>query len=393
MRLRMLKPDRESLTKPSTSRQVPGRGTKSRGGQTFRGRHKSYNSSYGELQQKIRELQRELAKARMGEKRGKVGNHPEGAGPLRAGLRSLSLKVKTALSTNSSSNNIPLRRTKSDAKYVETLNPRVVMKPPVPPPWEDQWIPVYKNKVHKKPQVERALVGNTSHLFPNGGSRMQNPHLVKFGNSPTTPKPDVITVTPRLSASSETLCTVTDVGGNQSGTVLSGLPIKFSATHRTGSYPDYNKPKRADDPEAVKPTKTLTYAPIETMKCRTDSRMRVRRVQRTQAHYADCDLVHLLRLEYAFKPRTGNMLSQMAAKARQHLAKYDCTDLTAKDQYNLVISAVSAAMEISPLEEQVRQSLRNPEGNMARHKQARLVRDGIIGNKLFRKPDQLPSNK
>lgn len=165
-------------------------------------------------------------------------------------------------------------------------------------------------------------------------------------------------------------------------------PIRFLAPHNTGVVVT-----RDDDPEVVKPIKSGVAERIETMKNRGDFLQTVRRPQRVAPHYANCDLVHLLRLEYAFKPRTANMLSQMAAKSRIYLSRYDCTELTAKEQYNLIISAVSAAMEISPLEEQVRQSLRNSEGNMARHKQARMVREGILGNKFFGAPDKLPSNK
>jgi hypothetical protein len=172
------------------------------------------------------------------------------------------------------------------------------------------------------------------------------------------------------------------------GVAAKAKPIRFLAPHSTGVTET-----RDDDPEVTKPVKTARAEKIETMKNRGDFGQRVRRPQRVAPHYADCDLVHLLRLEYAFKPRTASMLSQMAAKAKMYLTKYDCTELSAKEQYNLIISAVSAAMEISPLEEQVRQSLRNSEGNMARHKQARMIREGILGNKLFGAPDKLPSNK
>lgn len=336
-------------------------GTKLRAGRGKPGRNKTEYSEIGELKQKIRLLQRELAKVRMDDRRVREVN-PHGRAVKSVGaLNSKPGMVRRVSSTSTTLSSTPRSLPQLRAKVLEP-KPSV----PVRPSQEDRQLGPRKSALYRNVQVTSNVSGR---------------------NAPSVP-----IVTGGLFATSGTSPTAIGVMGSQTsncGVQTESKPTgRFLANHDTGA-----KGCRDDDPEVVKPVKGINEKPISTMKNRGDPLHRVRRPQRVAPHYADCDLVHLLRLEYAFKPRTAGMLSQMAAKAKIYLAKYDCTSLTAKDQYNLVISAVSAAMEISPLEEQVRQSLRNPEGNMARHKQARMIREGILGNKLFRSPDKLPSNK
>lgn len=445
----MSKLDQGSLIGPSTSKQALARGLQSRGGPVKRVHNKMQSSEVGDLKLKIRSLQRELAKVRMAAQPVKVGNRLGQGAQSPAVLKFSTPKVKTVSSTSSiSSNTLPKQpQSQQPLPGVKNLQPtqeaKVAMPPARPYP-EHREVGMMKSSVwNAKLYRERRRVPYATHTSQqrqagSDATTVVAKSSVTSGTSSTvTDATERHELSPRMHRHKCRFmrkngepcdrlyahehrhfkldhdqfigdCPYKDCRNHNAAKVAAnhgepleetGLdvlaevaskvkPVRFVAPHKTSAVE-----RRDDDPEIVKPVKSGEVEQIETMKNRGDFLQRKKRPQRVAPHYANCDLVHLLRLEYAFKPRTSNMLSQMAAKSRIYLSRYDCSELTVKEQYNLIISAVSAAMEISPLEEQVRQSLRNSEGNMARHKQARMIREGILGNKLFRAPDKLPSNK
>lgn len=441
LQLKMSKQDQGSLIGPSTSRQARQRDMRSMGGRVKPDHNKKPYSEIGELKQKIRLLQKELAKANMVAKPVKVGNHLGLGVPLPGVSNYSTRKERIVSATSSTLISMPAKQTVSASQSGgEKQQPALVGKVVIP--------------VRPRPEHRELVPDSTVYRVKNYQQNRRVPYATHGYQQPTVGK-DATIVTARSSVSSGTSRPAIDATGKQelfqrthrhtcnwcgeaymhehggrnvnhdqqlgdcpypkcqnhnvkkvagnhgeplsdpttnlqvlANVAATAKPVRFLASHKTAA-----SNSRSDDPEISKPIKVVDTVKIDTMKNRGDFLQRVKRPQRVAPHYADCDLVHLLRLEYAFKPRTANMLSQMAAKSKIYLAKYDCTELTAKQLYNMIISAVSAAMEISPLEEQVRQSLRNSEGNVARHKQARMIREGILGNKLFGPPDKLPSNK
>lgn len=437
LQLKMSKLDQGSLIGPSTSKQAIQRDMKSRGGRGRPEHNKKSYSEVGELKQKIRLLQKELAKVNMVARPVKVVNHLGLGVPLPGVSNYSTRKGKRVSISSSTSSSMPATQKPSATPFGLKTVPAVGVEIPVRPQPEHRVLApvsaVYRQKVYQQNRrVPYATHGSQLPTVGNDATIATARSSVSSGMSRTaidaTGKQELFQRTHKHTCNwcgKEYMhehggrkvdhdqqigdcpypkCqnhNAKKVAGNHGEplsdpTALDVLaevaavakPIRFLAPHKTQAVDSRN-----DDPEIVKPLKTVESVPIDTMKNKGDFLQKVRRPQRTAPHYADCDLVHLLRLEYAFKPRTASMLSQMAAKSKIYLSKYDCTELTAKQLYNMIISAVSAAMEISPLEEQVRQSLRNSEGNQARHKQARMIREGILGNKLFGAPDKLPSNK
>jgi hypothetical protein len=445
----MSKQDQGSLIGPSTSRQALLRGLQSKGGAVKRVHNKTQSSEVGDLKLKIRALQRELAKVRMAVPPAKVGNHPGQGAQLHVASKSTTPKVSIVSSTSTTSSYTPTKQLQlptqqNGLKNLPQQQVAKVVSPPARPVPEHRKVGPMKSSVwsaklrqegrrvpyatHGSQQQQvgpdatiavarQSVTSGTSSIVTGVTGRQElsplmHRHKCRFTRKDGNPcnrfyahehkhykldHDQHIGDCPYKDCQNHNAKKVADNHGEpceETGLdVLASVaskvkPVRFLAPHNTGV-----SETRDDDPEVVKPIKSGNSERIDTMKNRGDFLQKVRRPQRVAPHYANCDLVHLLRLEYAFKPRTSNMLSQMAAKSRIYLSRYDCSDLTAKEQYNLIISAVSAAMEISPLEEQVRQSLRNSEGNQARHKQARMIREGILGNKLFGSPDKLPSNK
>ena len=103
----------------------------------------------------------------------------------------------------------------------------------------------------------------------------------------------------------------------------------------------------------------------------------------TRAHnrlplLVDEELTAYLQCEFAFRPRTPELLPQMAGKARQFLARYDCSDLTWKRRAEMVIRCVGAAMDVTQQEYEVRQHLRDPKQCDERDKQMQLLTTGLV---------------
>lgn len=92
----------------------------------------------------------------------------------------------------------------------------------------------------------------------------------------------------------------------------------------------------------------------------------------------DDELTAYLQCEFAFRPRTPELLPQMAGKARQFLARYDCSELTWRRRAEMVVRCVGAAMDITQPEYEVRQHFRDPWQTDERAKQAKLLTTGLV---------------
>lgn len=131
------------------------------------------------------------------------------------------------------------------------------------------------------------------------------------------------------------------------------------------------KPVKADEPIVHKPKRERGVGPIGRLI--TPPHLRV-------PLNVDEEIVAYLQCEYAFRPRTPELLPQMANKARQFLARYDCTDLSWRRRADLVIQCVGAAFDPTQAEFAVRQHLRDPVMTEERHKQNALLTEGKVTN-------------
>jgi len=94
----------------------------------------------------------------------------------------------------------------------------------------------------------------------------------------------------------------------------------------------------------------------------------------------DSELAYFLKVEALLKPRNDALLAQLVGKAKRFLERYDCTDMTHERRYELIIGAVKIAMLIDNLEDSVRQTLKNPAQDELRAKNAKFVKQGIVGH-------------
>jgi len=130
---------------------------------------------------------------------------------------------------------------------------------------------------------------------------------------------------------------------------------------------------------------TLPVKIDEPVRHRADLTRGVSRLRRyfTRPHnrlplMVDDELTAYLQCEFAFRPRTPELLPQMAGKARQFLARYDCSELTWRRRAEMVVRCVGAAMDITQPEYEVRQHFRDPWQTDERAKQAQLLTTGLV---------------
>jgi len=92
----------------------------------------------------------------------------------------------------------------------------------------------------------------------------------------------------------------------------------------------------------------------------------------------DEELTAYLQCEFAFRPRVPELMPQMAGKARQFMARYDCSELTWSRRAEMIIRCVGAAMDVTQQEYEVRQHLRDPKQSDERDKQMQLLTTGLV---------------
>jgi len=117
-----------------------------------------------------------------------------------------------------------------------------------------------------------------------------------------------------------------------------------------------------------------------------------RRVARRAFVDVDENLYWFLVSEFAFVPRTPDILRQMKAKAKQFLNLHDLNGISLKDQYIMVIGTISRAMFIPEQEMKLRQELKSDAAIEEMEKHAKLVKKGLMGRAMagWAKPYQLP---
>lgn len=121
-----------------------------------------------------------------------------------------------------------------------------------------------------------------------------------------------------------------------------------------------------------------------------------RRVARNKPVLVLDDLYWFLCLEFAFVPRTSDLLRQMRAKAKQFLTMHDTSGLTLQVQYQLVLTTITKCMDVPHEEQMARQALKNPVANEERVKQQKMTATGEVGKSgwgVFGTTHKLPKQK
>lgn len=108
-----------------------------------------------------------------------------------------------------------------------------------------------------------------------------------------------------------------------------------------------------------------------------------RRAERKQAILIEDNLYWFLVMEFAFVPRTADLLRQMKAKTKQFYAQHDMTALSLRQQYQLMVSTITRVMDVPQAEQLLRQQLKNPVENEEREKHQRLVKEGTAGRSFM----------
>lgn len=104
------------------------------------------------------------------------------------------------------------------------------------------------------------------------------------------------------------------------------------------------------------------------------------------------DLAYFLCTEFMFVVRDAGTMRRMAQRARNEMRNYDCSHLTMKEQYQVIIAAVTFAM-VPPVEEaDIRQHLKSCDTEELLSKHAKFVQHGNIG-KSFIFSKHLPTIK
>lgn len=108
----------------------------------------------------------------------------------------------------------------------------------------------------------------------------------------------------------------------------------------------------------------------------------------------DLELHFYLATEFAWIPRTCDLLRQMTIKAKNYLYKYDLTEYSNEHIYKMIMKAVRSAMAIPPEEEALRATLKNGGVLEDMEKHSKLVTKGIAGRVgLFKTTKVLPAAK
>lgn len=161
------------------------------------------------------------------------------------------------------------------------------------------------------------------------------------------------------------------------------LPIIKEVTWQARNAPDdaADKPVYVTDVNKQGPTKKK---PVEE-----------RRAMRRAFVDVDENLYWFLVSEFAFVPRTPDILRQMKAKAKQFLNLHDLNGISLKEQYVMVIGSISRAMAVPEMEAKLRQELKNDDAIEEIEKQTEMIKNGVIGRALggWGKSYRLPTKK
>jgi len=134
--------------------------------------------------------------------------------------------------------------------------------------------------------------------------------------------------------------------------------------------------------EAGKPVKVVEFVATPRLQKPT-WRQRLMKPANRRPLQVDQELLAFLQVEFMFRPRTADLLPQMAAKAKQFLSRFDTTEITWVERRDLIGNAVGAAMDVTQTEYDVRQHLRDAEQSEERRKQAALLKEGKVSSGSF----------
>lgn len=109
-------------------------------------------------------------------------------------------------------------------------------------------------------------------------------------------------------------------------------------------------------------------------------RVEKRAVKNSPYVLADNELVYYLKSEIAFRPMTIETLPELMGKAKKYLRNHDCTNFTAKQQYEICMAGVIGALSVDETMQTCRQSFKNEDLMLQIEKHNRFLETGFAGN-------------
>jgi hypothetical protein len=143
--------------------------------------------------------------------------------------------------------------------------------------------------------------------------------------------------------------------------------VSFAETVKSGPVEQSNKP-------------ILKLGPVVEAVGEIVPRKNKRALRADNSRWVDEELVHFLRMEFAFKPRSSDMYQLMHTQLRKHLRTFDTTGYTQKQLYDLSIETVAAAMPISKMEQGARTAMKDGPVLDEMEKHSNFVVKGVVGN-------------
>jgi len=155
--------------------------------------------------------------------------------------------------------------------------------------------------------------------------------------------------------------------------------VSFAETVKSGPVEQSNKP-------------ILKLGPVVEAVGDIVPRNTKRALRANNKKWVDEELVHFLRMEFAFKPRSAELLQLMHTQLRKHLRTFDTSGYTQKQLYDLSIETVGAAMPISEMEQGVRAGMKDGPTLEEMRKNNDFVVKGVVGNvgAIFKRKFEMP---
>jgi hypothetical protein len=143
--------------------------------------------------------------------------------------------------------------------------------------------------------------------------------------------------------------------------------VSFSSTVKSGPTVASDKPILA------------TVSPAMLSKEKLKSSVK-RKLRFDDTRFVDEELVHYLRMEFAFKPRSAETFGLMHTSLRKHLRTFDTSHHTQKEIYDISVEVVNAAVAIPPQEQAVRAGWKNETALEEVRKNNLFVSEGKVGH-------------
>ncbi|APG76573.1 hypothetical protein 1 [Hubei tombus-like virus 15] len=179
----------------------------------------------------------------------------------------------------------------------------------------------------------------------------------------------------------------------------SAMPAKVSRGTGTAPpaaevTPDPAKDKKRDLPQYSGPSYAATVKsglctesnkPIFSKECAIIdnsiiARSAKRSMRKLDHQWADKELTHFLLMEFAFTPRTTEVLRLMHGRLQKHLRTFDTSAYTQEEMYKLSVRTVEAAIRVPQAEQAVRAGLKNDSALEEVRKNNKFLESGLVGN-------------